>query len=277
MVEKVADAVKRGDARRRHRRSEGRALRPDQDAAADRSTRCATPRSAASTVACEVHNSMGVSNGTTALGIAVALGEIKMPKAEEICRDLDLYSSVASCSSGVELTQAQIVLLGNKAGAGGRYRIGHAVMRDAIDIDGIYDSIRNAGLELPERPRAEDLKGRVVNCFMKCEADPPASCAAAARSCSTIPTSISSPRQGRRRRRRRRGDRRPRGVRLGRRHAPGPAGRRPVHRHRRCWRVNGTTSENEVRRCEIGCRRPDERPAGEEAMMNTSRNARFAR
>ncbi|HXW40052.1 MAG TPA: ring-opening amidohydrolase [Xanthobacteraceae bacterium] len=124
-----------------------------------------------SEVACEVRESMGVSNGTTALGIAVALGEINMPKAEEICRNLDLYSSVASCSSGVELTQAQIVLLGNKAGAGGRYRIGHAVMKDALDIDGIYDSIRNAGLDLPARPRAEDLDGRLVNCFMKCEAD----------------------------------------------------------------------------------------------------------
>ncbi|HEX4407445.1 MAG TPA: ring-opening amidohydrolase [Xanthobacteraceae bacterium] len=122
-------------------------------------------------VACEVHNSMGVSNGTTGLGIAVALGEISMPKAEDICRNLNLYSSVASCSSGVELTQAQIVLLGNKPGAGGRYRIGHAVMKDALDIDGIYDSIRSAGLELPERPRAEDLKGRLVNCFMKCDAD----------------------------------------------------------------------------------------------------------
>jgi len=122
-------------------------------------------------VACEVHESMGVSNGTTGLGIGVGLGEIKMPKAEEICRNLDLYSSVASCSSGVELTQAQIVLLGNKAGAGGRYRIGHSVMKDALDIDGIYESIRNAGLDLPERPRAEDLKGRLVNCFMKCEAD----------------------------------------------------------------------------------------------------------
>jgi barbiturase len=122
-------------------------------------------------VACEVHNSMGVSNGTTGLGIAVALGEIAMPKAEEICHNLDLYSSVASCSSGVELTQAQIVLLGNKPGAGGRYRIGHSVMKDALDIDGIYESIRNAGLALPARPRAEDLGGRVVNCFMKCEAD----------------------------------------------------------------------------------------------------------
>ena len=122
-------------------------------------------------VACEVHDSMGVSNGTTALGIAVALVEIKMPKAEEICRNLDLYSSVASCSSGVELTQAQIVLLGNRAGAGGRYRIGHSVMKDALDIDGIYESIRDAGLPLPERARASDLNGKLVNCFMKCEAD----------------------------------------------------------------------------------------------------------
>jgi cyanuric acid amidohydrolase len=122
-------------------------------------------------VFCEVHDSMGVSNGTTALGIGVALGEIEMPKAEEICRNLNLYSSVASCSSGVELDRAQIVLLGNKAGAGGRYRIGHSVMKDAIDIDGIYDAIRNAGLDLPDRPRAEDLNGKLVNCFMKCEAD----------------------------------------------------------------------------------------------------------
>ena len=79
-------------------------------------------------VACEVHDSMGVSNGTTALGIAVALGEIKMPKAEEICRNLDLYSSVASCSSGVELTQAQVVLLGNKAGR--RRPLSHRPCRD---------------------------------------------------------------------------------------------------------------------------------------------------
>ena len=142
-------------------------------------------------VACEVHDSMGVSNGTTALGIAVALGEIKMPKAEQICKDLDLYSSVASCSSGVELTQAQIVLLGNKPGAGGRYRIGHAVMKDALDIDGIYDSIRNAGLELPGAAalRGSRRPGRQLLHEMRGR---PArhACAAGGRSCSTIPTCI---------------------------------------------------------------------------------------
>ena len=123
------------------------------------------------TVVCEVHESMGVSNGTTGLGIAVALGEVSMPKADEICRNLDLYSSVASCSSGVELERGQIVLFGNAPGAGGRFRIGHGVMQDALDIDGIYDGIRNAGLDLPERPRATDLGDRLVNCFIKCEAD----------------------------------------------------------------------------------------------------------
>lgn len=123
------------------------------------------------TVACEVHESMGVSNGTTGLGIAVALGEVSMPRAEDICRNLDLYSSVASCSSGVELERGQIVLFGNAPGAGGRFRIGHGVMQDALDIDGIYDGIRNAGLDLPERPRAADLGDKLVNCFIKCEAD----------------------------------------------------------------------------------------------------------
>ncbi|MGB5655082.1 MAG: ring-opening amidohydrolase, partial [Acidimicrobiia bacterium] len=98
--------------------------------------------------------SMNVSNGTSALGIAVALGEIDRPTAEQIGHDLDLYSSVASCSSGVELDQAQTVVVGNVPGAGGRYRIGHDVMKDALDQEGVYRAIRSAGLDLPERARA---------------------------------------------------------------------------------------------------------------------------
>jgi ring-opening amidohydrolase-like protein len=116
--------------------------------------------------------SMDVSNSTTALGIAVALGEIEMPKADQIHKDLSLFSAVASCSSGVELDQAQIVVLGNVRGVGGRYQIGHSLMKDALDADGVWESIRNAGLDLPERPHPSDLKGRVVNIFCKCEADP---------------------------------------------------------------------------------------------------------
>ncbi|RCV53305.1 barbiturase [Marinitenerispora sediminis] len=116
--------------------------------------------------------SMDVSNSTTALGIATALGEIEEPAAEQIHADLSLYSSVASCSSGVELDRAQIVVVGNARGVGGRFRVGHGVMRDALDADGIWDAIRSAGLPLPERPRSEDLGQRLVNVFLKCEADP---------------------------------------------------------------------------------------------------------
>ena len=116
------------------------------------------------------HESMDLSNGTTGLGIAVALGEIDMPTDADVMHNRALYSSVASCSSGVELDQAQIVVVGNARGVGGRYRIGHSVMNDALDADGIWTAIREAGLDLPERPHTSDLQGRLVNVFLKCEA-----------------------------------------------------------------------------------------------------------
>jgi cyanuric acid amidohydrolase len=120
----------------------------------------------------ETMDSMAISNATAALGIGVAVGEIDVPRADQIAKDLDVYCSVASCSSGVEQDEAQIVVVGNKRGVGGDFRIGHSVMRDAIDADGIYDAIRSAGLALPDRPRAADLGDALVNCFIKCEADP---------------------------------------------------------------------------------------------------------
>ena len=116
------------------------------------------------------HESMDLSNGCTALGIAVALGEIEMPTDADVMHSRELYSSVASCSSGVELDQAQIVVVGNARGVGGRYRIGHSVMNDALDQDGIWNAIKDAGLDLPERPHHSDLQGRLVNVFLKCEA-----------------------------------------------------------------------------------------------------------
>jgi cyanuric acid amidohydrolase len=115
------------------------------------------------------HESMDLSNGTTGLGIAVALGEIEMPTDDDVMRSRDLYSAVASCSSGVELDQAQVVVVGNTRGIGGRYRIGHSVMEDALDQDGIWAAIKDAGLDLPERPHSTDLDGRLVNVFLKCE------------------------------------------------------------------------------------------------------------
>ena len=118
----------------------------------------------------QTHESMDLSNGVTALGIAVALGEIELPTDADVMHDRSLYSAVASCSSGVELDRAQVVVVGNARGVGGRYRIGHSVMQDALDADGIWAAIKDAGLDLPERPCTSDLDGRLVNVFLKCEA-----------------------------------------------------------------------------------------------------------
>ena len=144
------------------------------------------------------HESMDLSNGCTALGIAVALGEIEMPTDADVMHDRSLYSSVASCSSGVELDQAQVVVVGNARGVGGRYRIGHSVMQDALDADGIWAAIKDAGLDLPERPHRSDLDGRLVNVFLKCEASPgrPGRAAGATR-CSTTPTCTGTARSSR--------------------------------------------------------------------------------
>jgi barbiturase len=117
----------------------------------------------------ETHSSMDLSNGCTALGVAVGLGEIDMPTDADVMHNRDLYSAVASCSSGVELDRAQVVVVGNARGVGGRYRVGHSVMKDALDADGIWAAIRDAGLDLPERPHVSDIGGRLVNVFLKCE------------------------------------------------------------------------------------------------------------
>ena len=40
-----------------------------------------------------------------------------MPPDDDVMHDRSLFSSVASCSSGVELDQAQVVVVGNASGS----------------------------------------------------------------------------------------------------------------------------------------------------------------
>ena len=175
------------------------------------------------------HESMDLSNGCTALGIAVALGEIEMPTDADVMHDRSLYSSVASCSSGVELDQAQVVVVGNARGVGGRYRIGHSVMQDALDQDGIWAAIKDAGLDLPDRPHRSDLDGRLVNVFLKCEAVARrAGGRAAQRDARRLRRALAPPDQVVRRWRHGVGDRRPGRVRVGVGGPPGPRRRGPV-------------------------------------------------
>ena len=113
---------------------------------------------------------MDLSNGCTALGIAVALGEIEMPTDADVMHRRDLDSSVASCSSGVELDRAQVVVAGNVRGVGGRYRIGHSVMRTRWMPTGSGRRSATPGWSCRTGRIRADLDGRLVNVFLKCEA-----------------------------------------------------------------------------------------------------------
>ena len=119
------------------------------------------------------YESMGWSRGASALGVAVALGEVSREALTEasILGDASLYSARASASAGIELDNNVVIVLGEAMGSASPYRIGHAVMRDAVDAASVRRLLRNAfGLDADEDPDA--VSRRLVNLFAKAEAAP---------------------------------------------------------------------------------------------------------
>jgi cyanuric acid amidohydrolase len=92
-------------------------------------------RRGAMTATADTYHSMALSRGASALGVALALGEVTAAPEAAICRDWSLYSKVASTSAGVELLRNEIVVLGNASGWAGDLVIDHDVMSDAIDAE----------------------------------------------------------------------------------------------------------------------------------------------
>jgi cyanuric acid amidohydrolase len=115
--------------------------------------------------------SMSLSRAASALGVAVALGEVDRERLTEeaIGRDWSLYSSRASTSAGVELADHEIVALGTAPGWSGPLRIGHAVMADGIDIEPVRAVLAELNLTSPGQ-LAGAQRGRVVALLAKAEA-----------------------------------------------------------------------------------------------------------
>lgn len=121
----------------------------------------------------DTYESMGYSRGASALGIALAVGEIPESKLsdEVICEDWGLYSTVASTSAGVELMNCEIILMGNSASSSSDLVVGHSVMQDAIDGEAVRAALRSVGLGVDGVVAPGDAP-RLVNVFAKAEADP---------------------------------------------------------------------------------------------------------
>lgn len=116
--------------------------------------------------------SMGLSRGASALGVALALGEVPRVALDDgvIGRDWGLFSGRASCSAGVELARNEVVVLGNSPGWGGDLRIAHAVMRDAIDLPAVQRALAAGGLEASSGQLPAEEAARLV--ALLCKAEP---------------------------------------------------------------------------------------------------------
>ncbi|MCK5554388.1 MAG: ring-opening amidohydrolase [Deltaproteobacteria bacterium] len=118
-------------------------------------------------VTSNITQSGSYSRGASALGVALALGEVAATDLSDdvICRNWNLYSNVASTSSGGEQTACKVVVLGNSTASASELVIGHSVMKDGLDLEGAKAAFRNAGLTFECCPGSGELK-RVACVFV---------------------------------------------------------------------------------------------------------------
>jgi cyanuric acid amidohydrolase len=118
--------------------------------------------SGASPISTDTYESMACSRRAAALGVALALGECSHEQAE---RGLELtgeaWSSVASVSSGAELSNCEVLVLAGRAGEG-QLRARRTLMSDALDMAGVAHILEMIAAE----------NGQVVQLFAKTEPDP---------------------------------------------------------------------------------------------------------
>jgi len=127
-------------------------------------------RRGAKLVTRDPNGSKPYARGATALGVALALGEVAEGALNDgvIGARMDLYSSVANTSAGGELRNCEVLLFGNSQTAAGDLSIGHAVLRDIIDADGV----RAAAMSAAGEGGSEIDPARIVAIFAKAEAPP---------------------------------------------------------------------------------------------------------
>jgi len=121
----------------------------------------------------DTYKSMAYGRAAAALGIGVASGEVDAAKLDGnvIGQEFSIFSEIASTSSGVELMNCEVIVLGNSRQSTSELIMAHAIMKDAIDAGGVREALRRAGLAV-DGELAEADRGRLINVFVKCEPDP---------------------------------------------------------------------------------------------------------
>ena len=113
-----------------------------------------------------------LSRGASALGVAVALGEVSRNtiSTDSINNDDSLFTERGSVSAGGEQSRCRVMVMGNSGQSVSRYRIGHGVMADQLDIGGIMAALRRAGVST-KFPITADQQRLITQVFVNCGAD----------------------------------------------------------------------------------------------------------
>ena len=116
------------------------------------------------------NRAMAYARAAGALGVALALGEVRADALSDaaLLADMDLYSNRASISSGVEIVCNEVIVLGNSPHWSGPYRIAHRPMADALDIAAVAGVLADLGLDAAPQLDAAAL-ARIAGVFVKCE------------------------------------------------------------------------------------------------------------
>ena len=120
-----------------------------------------------------IRSNMVYSRGASALGAAVALGEVELSKIsdEDICANWSLFSGTASTSAKPGLARTEIIMFGNSSYATGDLEIDHVVLKDMIDTPSIRELLLRFGFDFDVQLSEEQTK-KIIGVFAKSEADP---------------------------------------------------------------------------------------------------------
>lgn len=109
------------------------------------------------------------SRSASALGVALALGEVK---AEDLSQEAfmttreTLYSNIAHCSSGGERKSCSITLVGNTTKSVSKSIVGHGLLEDGLDTDGVKRILKDMGFKFNCCPTKKD-QARIEYAFLK--------------------------------------------------------------------------------------------------------------
>jgi cyanuric acid amidohydrolase len=114
--------------------------------------------------------SAGLSRAASALGVALACGEVLELRGDEICSNFSKFSTSAHAAAQPGLARSEVLVVGNAEGSESTLRAAKATMFDLADTSALAGALRDAGLELSRGHLSLTAHERLVCLIAKADA-----------------------------------------------------------------------------------------------------------